>query len=144
MTVSVYLAGSGDPAESVRVGYECRLINTSHNLTLAHDWAATIKKYGRNPKESKDQRRAWARGDLQAVADADVFWLLLPENPSVGAWVEFGAVLAFNMESSRSDQVTIIVSGDNDSIFAELATHRFRTDEAAFYWLETLAVERGR
>lgn len=129
MTVSVYLAGSGDPRESVRVAWAVKQIHECDGLTLAHDWAATIKQYGRNPKDvSIEQRRAWAVGDLEAVRKAEVFWLLLPRTASVGAWVELGAAYG-------SDR-RIIVSGDDPgSVFVGLADGHFERDLQALEWL---------
>jgi hypothetical protein len=90
-----------------------------------------------------EDRRKYALADLQGVLDADVVWMMAPDDKgSAGAWVELGAALALHaygmapqawVQRGPADKHRVIVSGPKArrSIFTELA-EIYDTDEEAF------------
>lgn len=122
---SVYVAGGSSEAE-LCASWMQRLRDAGH--TIAVDWVANIRAVGdANPREaSENDRYRWTEDDLDGASDADVFWLLVPEKPSIGCWVELGWC-------SRVSGAQIIVSGDwRKSIFTSLADARYDTHDEAF------------
>jgi hypothetical protein len=82
---------------------------------------------GSDSKLTPEQRRTFAREDLDGVLSADVLWLLAAnEKGACGSWVELG--VAFG----RPLWPIVLVSGPKcrRTIFTELAT-MFDTDEEA-------------
>lgn len=116
----IYLAGASKELdlcehwrdELRRVGFE-----------ITHDWMAICRepKYAGVPPEKipRDERRHLAAYDLEGVARAEAFWLVVPPEGSlsIGMWVELGYAL-------RSQQVggnlCIAISGPWRSIFQDV------------------------
>lgn len=98
-----------------------------------HDWMGRVRanphRHDRAIPEA--ERRRIAAQNANAVASADVFWLLVPETPTIGAWVELG--IAFG-----SARPVIIVSGPWRSIACDLAD-QFSSHEHAFDHVVELA-----
>lgn len=110
----IYVAGASKEPERVRAAMTAVQMH-GHTLTL--DWLAEIEAAGAaNEGLSDDDRRRYAEADLCAVANADVVWLLAPEAPSAGCWVELGYAMAWR-------PLRIVVSGParERCIFAALA-----------------------
>lgn len=128
---TIYVAGAS--AEVGRIaGYIDRLKRAGHEIT--HDW--TISVLGARAQRLTDDRLSgavradYADEDLIGITLCDTFWLVVPEAPSTGCWVELGAALC------AAHQRTIVVSGDwKRSIFTSLADYRFDTHEEVFDWL---------
>ncbi len=121
--MKIYIAGASKEPERVR-----RWMSAARTagLVITLDWLAVIEAVGHaNEGLSDEDRTKYAVDDWRAVREADLVWLLAPENPSTGAWVELGLALA--------GQIEVIVSGParHRSIFAALATE-YDHDEDAF------------
>jgi hypothetical protein len=122
---SVYVAASGHEIERAeRVVAQLR----ARGCTITHDWTAGMRRElaaGRRDRDlPDDEAHAYARRDIDAVRDADVFLFLVPETPSKGAWIELGIAL-----SSRCD---IVIAGDYQaSIFTRHTYASAATDDAA-------------
>lgn len=124
----VYLAGGSSEVESCGWWMQ-RLKDAGHTVT--HDWTASVRAAvlagrGANPRDAGDiERGLWVKEDFGGVESADIFWLLIPQAPTIGAWAELG--YASGLETS------IIISGDwRKSIFTSLADVLCETHEEAF------------
>ena len=112
-------------------------------------WIDTITNVGdANPMHApvKD-RQQWSMDDLNQVLDAQVMCLLLPPKPieTIGAYVEFGFALAFQMlaEQTRAagapaPERYILTAGPERSIFTALSMH-FATDDEMLAQLAEVA-----
>lgn len=125
-TPLVYLAGASADLETCE-RYRDRL--RAAGLEIARDWMADIRENaarGRPDHEiPADERKAYAESDLRGVYACDVFWLLVPSNASIGAWVEFGWALATRalrqlQAGEWNRRPLIIASGPWRSIFTDL------------------------
>lgn len=130
---SVYVAGASAEVDRI-AGYmrELRLAG----LQITHDWTIAVdeqRRRGSTDRNLSAPARALAGAwDLEGVTRADVLWLVVPEVPSSGCWVELGAALV----SGRM----VIVSGDHQrTIFSELAQLRFDVHDEALRWFRTNA-----
>lgn len=130
MGLRIYLAGASAEVELCE-RYRDRL--RAAGVEVAHDWMSGVRANHRRHDRAlpdKERRRIAAR-NANAVASADVFWILVPQTPTIGAWVELG--IAFG-----SARPAIIVSGPWRSIFADLAD-QFSEHEHAFDHIVDLA-----
>ena len=138
MTTSIYLAGASKElafCESLRD----RLTTAGNTITF--DWMATVRANLHRPDREigREERRNYALADLRGVADAGIFWLVTPEKPSIGCWVELGAALM----ASRSIQgpqhspgrPLVVVSGKWATLFQDTADRCFPTHEEALAML---------
>jgi hypothetical protein len=127
--MKIYVAGSS--RELQRAQHAMTLVRNFGHV-LAHDWVAEIQEAGEpNPVAADlEQRKAWARMDLERVAASDWLWFLVPQTPSTGAWVELGCALGW-------PATRIVSSGANpeQSIFTALVDRHFETDTGAAAWL---------
>lgn len=103
-----------------------RLREMGHDIT--HDWTKSViahKAKGQSDDVlSRADRYRYAAEDLDGVARADVFWLRVPANLSLGAWIEMGYAIGLRK--------TIVVSGDHGrSIFTEIADMSYSTHNDA-------------
>lgn len=140
MTVRVYVAGASDELERAQ-----RAIDFIRSIgwTITHDWVADVRRVrvegGRADADlTSDEMRELAAADLAAVQGAELVWLLVPNTPSTGAWVELGYALALNRWTNAP---RIIASGPRaaGSLWCSLL-EQFETDEAA---IRTLAGKAG-
>lgn len=122
--IRIYIAGAS--REPVRVrAWITAAQRAGWHVTL--DWLAAIEAVGTaNEGLSHDDRERYAADDWRAVRSADVVWVLAPEQPSIGCWVEMGLALA-------SGHAHVVVSGParERTIFGALAEEH-TTDAAAF------------
>ena len=133
----IYVAGA-----SIEV-YECAAaIQTCRKLgyDCTHDWTRSVLAHwaaGESDKTlSRAERNKYAAEDLDGVRACDVFWLRIPRVRSAGAWVELGAAIVLGKH--------ILVSGDQQSIFTELAhVTREGHDEALDYLASRIAPPGG-
>lgn len=86
--MKIYVAGGSAERESV-ASVIAALRHAGHVIT--HDWTS-CDGYAR--ESVPDERRRWAREDLDGVRAADLVWLLAPAELSEGSSAELGAVLA--------------------------------------------------
>ncbi len=122
----VYVAGASRELERVQRAFD--LVEAATLLDLAHDW---LKVQAAEPVADDQLERAKARnyamGDLVQVDRADLVWLLAPNEPTKGAWIEFGYALA------RGEGKRVVVSGScEQSIFCALADEEHADDVRAF------------
>ncbi len=119
----IYVAGGSDERLQVRALIE-RLKKRGWEVT--HDWT---KDPGYDAPPSTSSKRRSAAMDLQAVACADVVWIVAPREKSEGAAVEFGF--------ARGCRKRTVVSGPDCTrcIFWLNADHVFDSHEAAMMWL---------
>lgn len=134
--MKVYVAGASKEPDRVSAAMRW-LRNAGHTITL--DWLAAIEKAGAaNEGLSDEDRRYYAAEDLAAVAEADVIWLLAPENASTGAWVELGYAIAIrDCDDKSAGAPLIVVSGPARMrcIFASFANYETDTDNLAYLWI---------
>lgn len=124
---------------------------------VVSDWPEMIEAAKRehgdnaaNPTNATDEQRLeWAMHDLHQVARARALWILLPiDKPTIGAWVELGATVAFSIVEqtfapNEANRYTIS-SGPNPkrTIFTAFTDH-YETDEAAFEFLAKAIKDAG-
>jgi hypothetical protein len=126
----VYIAGASAEPERVRAAMGCA---RAAGLDVTFDWLAMIEAAGAaNEGLDDEQRKLASRLGLCAVEAADIVWLLAPEAPSCGVWVELGYALGHG--------ISVIVSGRARvrCIFAALATE-FDDDDRALEHIVELA-----
>jgi hypothetical protein len=88
----IYVAGSYAERDVVSQ-YIARLRAAGAGITL--DWPQVVASVGKPDSElTYDERQKYATMDLDAVARADVMWLLIPTTHSKGSWVELGYATA--------------------------------------------------
>lgn len=111
MSASIYVAGASAEIELVR-GYMRRL--ESAGLRIAYDWPAGIDAHGGLANEGVPNPKKVAEGDIRGIEAATIFWLILPEKPTIGAWVELGIALGLRRGRERVSHPrwqTIVISG---------------------------------
>lgn len=110
-----------------------------NGIEIAYDWFTADRPTGTTSDAdlTDRQRITFASAELDAIREADVFWLLAPTTQSRGAWFEFGYAAACAHHPS------LVVSGParRDSIFTEIADECFATDLEALIWLVWVARE---
>ena len=127
-----YLAGASAEAAQVKALAEW-VRRFGGEITVAW-WDSVLASKVHDRYLTEEARVEFAGQDLIGVLDADVLWLVVPEERGVGAWVEFGFVLGCSA-SDPAKRHRIIVSGDwKKSIFTSLAHDKFdaHSDALAF------------
>lgn len=124
--ISVYVAAAS--AEIERAEHAMAACREA-GLTVVSTWAENIRRVGAsNPRDaSRRDRMRWAHDDLAQVASADLLWLLVPPvgTATIGAWIEFGSVIAW--KPGR-----VVASGDTMStIFCALVDREYTSDGSA-------------
>lgn len=112
--MKVYIAGSSkEITRAERWGSELR----AYDIEVVSTWPEVIRKVGKaNPADATiAQYREWAKRDLDEVKRANVFWLLLPEGDTIGAWVELG--------HAHANDKMIVMSGAHRPIFTPALCH---------------------
>lgn len=107
-STKIYVAGAS--SEIVRAERQGRLLR-DNGFEVVSTWTQVIRDVGHaNPTDATpEEYKLWAGRDLAEVQAADVFWLLLPEANTVGAWIELGFAHAINK--------LIVMSGQHRPIF---------------------------
>jgi hypothetical protein len=130
--VKIYIAGSSHELDLVS-RYMRAVERQGHELT--YDWVSAVKQEGAANAITLEKACTYAQLDLDAVAQAHVLWLLVPDIGGRGCWVEYGFALA-------SDDIVTVVSGVHAvSIFSSLADHRFGAHDDALSWLNGAELE---
>jgi len=127
----VYVAAAS--AELRRAALAMDLVRHTPGLALAHDGVATILQHGSaNAGLTDAVREAVATEGLAKVREADLLWLLCPNRPTVGAWVELGHFLRHRPERA-TPRYPVVVSGPGAgrTIFTATAEVVVDTDEEA-------------
>lgn len=96
---------------------------------ITYDWCAAMRAETRADHAiPSDELQVYATNDLSGIAHADSFWLLAPEEPSLGCWTELGYALARGRR--------VVVSGPwQRCIFAHRAEHKFSAHDDALSFL---------
>jgi hypothetical protein len=130
--MKIYLGGSSLEADMVR-DFAQLVERQGHVITLGWWEAVLANREAGIPDTalSHEQRKAFAQADLAAVTTADVFWLLAPNAPSTGCWVELGCALA------GPGVITVVSGAWQRCIFADMADHRFDAHTDALAWLKS-------
>lgn len=133
--MKVYIAGASAELDLIEF-YRDRVVEVGHTISL--DWAHEVRAHDGegNPRDMPHyERNRIARTDLvEGVEQAQVLWLLVPEKPSIGCWVELGYALGIECSVGR---LTILISGDTSkSIFTAMADHLFPLHADALAWLK--------
>jgi hypothetical protein len=135
VTLAVYVAASS--REMPRARWAMDALRAA-GVRITCDWVAAIEAAGAaNEGLTDEQRRRYASEDLYGLRLADVVWLLAPETPSAGAWVELGYAMAWR-------HLRIVVSGPSRvrCVFAALADLETDRDEDALAEIVAMAGER--
>lgn len=126
--MKLYIAGGSRECE-LAAHYIAAMRVAGAEITL--DWVREFRELGLATAPGWEQKHA--QMDLDAVRAADVVWLLVPEERSDGASVEFGAALALGKYT--------VVSGDwRRSIFFHLADARYAAHDSALEHLRNAQV----
>jgi hypothetical protein len=121
--VKVYVAGASREPERVRRWMDM-LRGAGHEIT--HDWLAAMEAApAPDHLMSTTALLPYALADQAAVLEADVVWVLAPEAPSTGCWVELGMAL----QAGR--RVVVSGPGARRCIFSAMA-RVMATDAEAF------------
>jgi hypothetical protein len=130
----IYVAGASKEIEIIE-GFLARLRRAGYVIT--HDWTQDMREEALKGKTdvelTPEERARYAKLDLAGVESCEVFWLAVPANQSLGAWIELGFALALRAQSGVSP--VLMVSGPASSIFTDLADFRFPTHEACLFQL---------
>lgn len=122
--MKLYLAASSREADRVR---RAQLAIRERGWLLTLDWLTELEsnlaRGVRDADLSREDQRRHAQADLDAIREADVVWLLAPQEPTKGAWTELGFALGIGKP--------VVVSGAASCIFLELAALRCDSDESA-------------
>lgn len=107
---------------------------------IVSEWWNDVEKTRAVGKIDRDldheMRRDLATKDICGVQLAQLFWLVVPEGETTGAWAELGAAIVLGC--------TIIVSGDHrKSLFTSKATQLFETHEDALTFLQDFIAPAG-
>jgi nucleoside 2-deoxyribosyltransferase len=134
--VKVYVAGAS--AERSEVSKYMQLLRDA-GIEITLDWIAVIDAQGGAANEGMTgvQRHKAAKDDLKGVSDADIVWLIVPNNYSAGAWVELGYALGIDK--------TVIASGNYErSIFTSHCDCEFTLHDDALAWIIDCAKQAAR
>jgi hypothetical protein len=142
--MKIYVAGASSEIDRAEKWMNaCR----EAGIEVVSTWPKVIREVGSaNPMEaSREDRAMWAAVDLGEVAHSSVFWLLLPESTTIGAWIEYGYALflgaaaeeARNLGVPNAPVFRILTSSKEKSIFTALVPN-FTTDEEAFASLKAM------
>jgi hypothetical protein len=110
-------------------------------LEVTYDWTLDVEAAGGGnpPTLSRAECFRLARQDLNAIDDADIFWLLVPDELSQGAFCELGYAIATRKayrtysEPSLFKPICVVASGPFRSIFQYVPDNVFDTHEEAFH-----------
>lgn len=139
MTLRVYIAASSREMDRARAAM---FALRAWGCEITEDWVAAIEAAGAaNEGLSDEDRRRYAGADLRGVADADVFWLLAPETPSAGCWVEMGYALSHTTWGQSPARIIVSGPGRARCIFAALADVEVDTDAAGLEAVLAMAKE---
>ena len=119
----IYVAGGSGERLTVVQPMIRRL--QAEGARITHDWTLCPGfDYDGTPAELA----GWAREDLEGVRNADLVWVMVPEDKSEGAHAELGAAIILGK--------TVFASGPHcysaRRIFPLLASRVFATHDAAF------------
>lgn len=123
---SVYVAAAS--AEVSRARHAMRELEI-HGYEVTSNWPDVIESVGvaNPPGATAFDRRHWSWTCLQQLERASVLWLLMPEAPTVGAFVELGYAIA------RAKR--IVTSGDTRRSIFTSTGQEFATDGDALAFL---------
>lgn len=132
--ISVYVAAASAPPELERAERWIARLRELGTIEVVSTWPGLVRAHGTNPTGvARQDRAAFAMGDLRELRKADVLWLLAPNDgvPGRGAYFELGWAVGAGM--------TVVSSGQTEqSIFTALG-YEFALDIDAFRFLDAKA-----
>jgi hypothetical protein len=131
MPVVVYLAGASREYERVRKW--AAALEASELCTIADRWFDSAHLWaGNDERVSRLVQTTIAEREQAAVRRARIFWLLWPDQPSAGAFIELGYALSHRHYSAQ--HVEVVCSGERalESIFTATADFRSDSDVLAY------------
>jgi hypothetical protein len=148
--VRIYLACPFPRAYDLARLYMNRLREAGHTIT--RDWVEVGEAARKaNPEAdargevglSPEVQRELARGDLEGVRTADLFWALATDLGGTGMWIELGYAMALLdervMRGRPFDGPRIVVSGPPRTIFTSLpGTTTFTNHDVALAYILSL------
>jgi hypothetical protein len=122
---TIYVAGASKEVDMVS-GYMRKL--EAGGYKISEDWTKSViaNREANKPDTamSLSEMTKFAVADRAGVLSADMFWLIIPTNLSIGCWVELGMAIAHAMPS--------IISGAwQGKIFCTLADKIVDTHDEA-------------
>ena len=138
--MKLYIAGSSQELSRARRWHE--FARQRKQLIVVSNWVETIQAHGgiTNPLDD-DARINLALTNLEQVDRCDVFWLLNPQRPTIGAWVELGRALSPTRRIIQRPCHVFVSGGAKQTIFTALTTE-VAADADAFECILKLAAER--
>jgi hypothetical protein len=126
--LKVYVAGASREIERAK---RMMAAVQHHGMVVAYDWPARIEEAGSaNEGLTAAVSKAASLEALGGVASSHVFWFLLPNDTTIGAYVELGYFLGIGKG------IAIGSGGAHGvSIFTATFHVTFDTDEQALEWL---------
>jgi hypothetical protein len=133
---TIYVAGASSEAQEVSY-WIGELI--THEYEIAYDWTKQVLAYSKEGKAdyhlSRQDRAKFTNLDLLGIAKATVFWLLVPESQTKGAWVELGYAIA----KREKGFPIIVISGDyRNCLFTSRGNFMFDNHDDAFDFIINL------
>lgn len=130
VTLPIYIAGGSTEIELCRGMIDAV---TSHGGRITYDWTRDPGWRLGRPLTMQERAECAAR-DLAAVAEARLFWLMLPQEKTEGAHVELGAALTLR---ALGRPIEIVVSGPmlDSRLFPARADHIFAEHGAALAYV---------
>jgi hypothetical protein len=135
MNLPIYIAGGSSEIELCRRMID--IVDSSHGGRITYDWTRDPGWTLGRPLTMAERAETAAR-DLAAVAEARLFWLMLPQEKTEGAHVELGTALTLRalLPMLGRQGPEIVVSGPilDSRLFPARADHIFADhDEALAY-----------
>lgn len=133
MALKVYIASAYENKELV-ASYMRRL--EAEGVIITYDWTeeeAPLR--GELGLPTLDQRRI-SHAELDAVAEADLVWLISPDIRGTGCFIEVGCAYGHGIE--------VMWSGPRRTIFCSLATYYYPIHERAFEVIIGMAHHQNR
>ena len=129
----VYVAGASKEPGRVRQAMDW--VDADPNLELTQDWLTDIENEVSDDQLTHDQRVHYAFKDLSAVWRSKVIWVLIPNNQSVGCWVELGYALGAGRPGTH-----VVISGKSQGVIFCAMGMEFGEDEAAFFYVQKIGL----
>lgn len=161
--ITAYLAGASREAKRVRSWAE--KLEQTGVIQIAHRWFNDAEQWaGKDAEMDLETASSQAMACLEELARAKVLWVLWPNQPTVGAFVELGAALErrrilskvvednvlanrdTTFATKRKPHIVVTGAGFADSAFTSLVDYREAEDVFGFHEcvrVANLAAKKG-
>lgn len=117
----VFLAGAS--SEHERITRIAQALWSTNLVELPFPWWLTASTWsGRDEERSLDEQRGIAAEAMWSLCRSHCFWLIMPQQPTRGAWFELGMAVRLR------PAVRVIVSGPGSSSSIYTSQADFRDD----------------